>query len=103
MKASLISKKACSDCDDARKVTQLQSCLMFDQISLKRTVIIINKHGIHELPRQLPNDSRLTPRCLINNKFFDFFQTTFSPRSLLGLPPFINFEGMMKYKTFFCS
>ena len=37
--------------------------LMFDQIFLspqiKRSVIISNKHGIYELPHELPNNLRL--------------------------------------------
>ena len=36
---------------------------MFDQIFLlpqmKRSVIVSNKHGIYELPHELPNDLRL--------------------------------------------
>ena len=36
---------------------------MFDEIfvspQVKRMVIISNKHGIHQLPHELPNDLRL--------------------------------------------
>ena len=39
--------------------------LMFDKIfvspQVKRIVIISNKHGIYELPQELPNDVRLKP------------------------------------------
>ena len=42
--------------------------LMFDKIFVspraKRIVIISNKHGIYELPHELPNDLRL--RSLVN-------------------------------------
>ena len=45
--------------------TMLWDFLMFDQIFLspqvKRSAIISNKQGVHELPRELPNDL-ITPR-----------------------------------------
>ena len=32
---------------------------IFFSLQLKRSVIISNKHGIYELPHELPNDLRL--------------------------------------------
>ena len=47
-----------------------QDFLILDQIfftpQVKRSVIITNKHGIYELPHELPSDLRL--RKLENNK-----------------------------------
>ena len=49
---------------------------MFDQIftspQLKQSVIISNKHSIHELPQELPNDLRL--RILGNLELARIFQ-----------------------------
>ena len=68
---------------------------------------IKNKNSLKVLPFKGPWNIQTfiaTLRWLINGgydyKFFYFFPT----KSLLGPPPpFINFQGMMKYKNFFCN
>ena len=37
----------------------LMPCQIFISPKIKRSVIISNKHGIYELPHELPNDLRL--------------------------------------------
>ena len=44
---------------------------MFDQIffspQVKRSVIISNRHGIYELPKELPNDLKLNDHWKLEN------------------------------------
>ena len=62
---------------------------MFKQIFLsaqvKRSVIISNKHGIYELPYELPNDLRIT---ILRNKVISRKSKTSQNYSLVpSLPP----------------
>ena len=65
---------------------------MFYQIFLspqvKRIVIINNKHGIYELPKELPND--LTLRILRKKEILRRFQ------NIIELQPSVQFSSQMK-------